>query len=97
MTQRFAILGHTHSDAHQISRGPLFRDSLDHPVLIGTESHLLNIEGSVAGMHIATVYVGPLAHRGANYEAARAALQRCLAKTGGTFRQVDARGIQVVD
>lgn len=96
MTQRFAILGRTHADAHQISRGPAFRDSLDHPVLVGTESHPLNIEGSLAGIPLTTVYVGPDAHRGTNYGVAYDTLRRNLARTGGTFRQIDGRGTQVL-
>jgi len=93
--QRFAILGRDHADAHTISRGPAFQDSLEHPVLIGAQSHPLNIEGSVAGIPLTTVYVGPTAHLGENYALAYDTLRRNLARTGGTFRQIDARGMQV--
>lgn len=84
---RGVILGITPADAAHYSEHAVE----DEIALVGSAQLSLTITGSVAGMHVRTVYVTPRASLGANYEVAMEALQRCLARTGGDVVHLASR------
>lgn len=67
---RTVILGRTHRDAHHALSHDVFRDDLDRPIIVCSDSHEVTISGTLAGASIQTVYTTDVAHRGKNYELA---------------------------
>ena len=75
---RTAVLGSTYRDAHHALSHDVFRDDLDRPIIVCSDSHELTISGTLAGTSIQTVYITNVAHRGKNYELARDLLLKRL-------------------
>jgi len=90
-TDRVVVLGQDYNDARlALKRTEVTAD--DDVTIVSASSHSTAILGGVAGMRVARIYVTPAAHRGANYDLARRALQACADRAGITLTHLDGDG-----
>lgn len=87
---RGVILGLTQRDAATYRNAPQVQE--DDVVFVGSAAQKLVLRGSLAGMHVRTVYITPHAAQGLNYEVALEALDLCLRRAGGKTVQLESRG-----
>lgn len=93
MQNRVFVLGYDYNDARlHASRHPAIAEDVRDVTVVSAAAHLTTILGSVAGAHVAKVYVTPGAHRGEHYDQARMALKRCIDRARGEFIHLDSEG-----